>query len=159
MNKPLKLTVLTLALWFIPLSLWAQEDWQTKTIPLDVESGVICVLDGCMMNLSVCETSAAEKLRLIIREKMYKDGLNKEQTYAYLAHVYGEKVLAAPPKKGFNWTVWLLPFVATIGGGAIIYLGLEKWVQPDRSDPSQVKTVPVDPHYEDKLRQELKKYL
>ncbi|HVJ47689.1 cytochrome c-type biogenesis protein [Desulfitobacterium sp.] len=152
--------LLTLVLLLLaPQSLSAQESWGTQPIPTDVESGVICVLDGCMMNLNACETPAAEKLRLNIREKMFKEGLNKEQTYAYLAQTYGEKVLAAPPKRGFNWTVWLTPFVVTIGGGALIYLGLEKWVLSAKPSEEETNPIPIEPEYEKKLEEEIKKYL
>ncbi|AGA68660.1 uncharacterized protein involved in biosynthesis of c-type cytochromes [Desulfitobacterium dichloroeliminans LMG P-21439] len=135
------------------------EEWQTRQIPVEVEQGVVCVLDGCMMNLPSCENVAAEQLRNVIREKMFKDGLNKEQTYTYLAQIYGEKVLAAPPKKGFNWTVWLAPFVLTIGGGAFIYLGLEKWVIPNRLVEPQEDISSIDPELEKQLDEEIKKYI
>lgn len=152
--------LLSLAIMLLaPQSLSAQEEWETRPIPTDVEAGVICVLDGCMMNLNACETPAAQKLRLNIREKMFKDGFSKEQTYAYLVETYGEKVLAAPPKRGFNWTVWLAPFVVTIGGGALIYLGLEKWVFHARESEEESAPVPIDPQYEEKLEEEIKKYL
>lgn len=135
------------------------EEWQTRQIPAEVEQGVVCVLDGCMMSLPSCENVAAEQLRNVIREKMYKDGLTKEQTYTYLAEIYGEKVLAAPPKKGFNWTVWLAPFVLTMGGGVFIYLGLEKWVLPNRQVEPQEDISSMDPELEKQLDQEIKKYI
>ena len=149
-----------LALLFLPTTARANEDWQTRQIPSEVENGVVCVLDGCMMNLAACETLAGEKLRGIIREKMFKEGLNKDQTYAYLVEVYGDKVLAAPPKRGFNWVVWLGPFVATIGGGAFIYLRLEKWVGVSlREEEDQEEAVPLTPDDARRLDEELKKYL
>lgn len=143
---------------FSPLTLRAEE-WQTQEIPLDVEEGIVCVLDGCMMTLPSCENAAAEQLRNVIREKMFKEGMTKEQTYTYLAQVYGEKVLAAPPKKGFNWTVWLAPFVLTLGGGAVIYLGLEKWVFSNREVGQEEDLQPIDPELEKRLDQEVKKYI
>jgi len=154
------LVFLALALVFIltPSAVLA-EDWETKPIPSDVEAGLVCVLDGCMMPLPSCENQAAQQLRGVIKEKMFKDGMNKEQTYSYLAQVYGEKVLAAPPKKGFNWTAWITPFVATIGGGAVIYLGLEKWVIPARKKEDDEESAPIDPEYQERLNKELKKYL
>lgn len=144
------------ALLLAPISAFGSEEWETRPLPLDVESGVICVLDGCMMNLSVCETPAAQKLRGIIREKMYKEGWNKERTYAYLAEVYGDKVLAAPPKRGFNWVVWLGPLAATVTGGAFLYLSLEKWVA---SSQQEQEAAPLDPEEVRRLDEELRKYL
>ncbi len=147
--------IVLLTLLFSPRT-YGSEPWETRPIPLDVESGVICVLDGCMMNLSVCETLAADKLRVVIREKLFKEGFDKEETYAYLAEVYGDKVLAAPPKRGFNWVAWLGPFVATIGGGAFVYLGLEEWVGSSRREED---VAPLDPEDALRLDEELKKYL
>lgn len=146
-----------------PAAAQTAQDWQTRYIPYDVESGVICVPDGCMMNLAACETPAANQLRSIIREKMFKEGLNKEETYAYLAGVYGDEVLAAPPRHGFNWVAYLAPFVATIGGAALIYLGLEKWVsfrQSEVEEPeTETMTEPIAPEQSRLLAEELKKYL
>lgn len=159
MRKFLPLVLIIFISLLAPQSLSAEEDWETRPIPTDVEVGVICVLDGCMMNLNACETQAAQQLRLNIREKMYKEGLSKEQTYAYLVQTYGEKVLAAPPKRGFNWTVWLAPFVVTIGGGALIYLGLEKWVLRSQENEEESTPVTLNPEDEKKLEEEIKKYI
>lgn len=159
MRRFFPLTLVLVTLLLAPQSLSAEESWETRPIPTDVEAGVICVLDGCMMNLNACETQAAQQLRLNIREKMYKEGQSKEQTYAYLVQTYGEKVLAAPPKRGFNWTVWLAPFVVTIGGGALIYLGLEKWVLRSQENEEETAPLPLDPESQKKLDEEIKKYI
>lgn len=153
------LVFLMLATVLRPATAQAAEDWQSKPIPAEVENGVVCVLDGCMMPLPSCENQAAVQLRNIIREKMFKEGMSKDQTYAYLAGVYGDKVLAAPPKRGFNWVAWLGPFVATIGGGALIYLGLDKWVAARRSEEEEAETPPLSADDARRLDEELKKYL
>lgn len=153
------LIVLIMAIVLGPALALADEDWQTMPIPADVENGVICVLDGCMMNLATCETPAAQQLRHIIREKLFKEGMNKERAYAYLASVYGDKVLAAPPRRGFNWVVWLGPFVATIWGGALIYLGLDKWVSAQHREEEETEVPPLSADQMRRLDEELKKYL
>lgn len=153
------LLVLIMAIVLGPTLAQADEDWQTMPIPAEVENGVICVLDGCMMNLAACETPAAQQLRHIIREKLFKEGMSKEQTYAYLVSVYGDKVLAAPPRRGFNWVVWLGPFVATIGGGALIYLGLDKWVSAQHREEEETEIPHLSADQMRRLDEELKKYL
>ena len=164
MIKGLMLLIITALLAFAPNTVLAGEEWQTRQIPLDVESGVVCVLDNCMMNLAACETPAAQTLRTVIREKMYKEGLNKEQTYAYIAQVYGEKALTSPPKKGFNWVAWLMPFIVAGGGVAIVYIGLERWVyhknyEDDDEELEEREASQIDPEYEEKLKIELRRYL
>jgi cytochrome c-type biogenesis protein CcmH len=166
MQRVLFVVVFAALLLFAPTTVLAVEEWQTRQIPLDVESGVVCILDNCMMNLSACDTPAAQKLREVIREKMFKEGLSKEQTYAYLAQVYGEKALTAPPKKGFNWVAWLTPFIAIAGGVAIVYLGLERWVYSGNVSEEEFEaeideTDEIVITYEEKieLEQEIKRYL
>ncbi len=163
MKKGIVFLALALTMLLFPTGVMAAEEWQTKQIPYDVESGVICILDKCYKNLAACDSSAGDVLRGVIREKMFKEGLGKEQVFAYLAQTYGDEVLAAPPKRGFNWIAWLAPFAVTVGGGAIVFLALEKWVIPagkadNHADRSKTAP-PIDPEYEDKLNNELKRYL
>ncbi len=159
MKKVLPVLAVALVLLMLPSRVGAAEDWQTRPIPLDVESGVICVLDGCNMVLSSCDDAAAQKMRGIIREKMYKDGMNRQQLYSYLSSVYGESVLAAPPKRGFDWVAWITPFVAAAGGAVVVYLGLEKWVIPGRDREENHTPEPIDSVYAEQLDEELKRYL
>lgn len=158
-----KMLFILVLLMVVSTPTYAEEDWATRPIPYEIEAKVVCVLDGCMMNLASCNTRAANQLREVIRLKMFKEGLATEQTFNYLVSVYGEKVLAAPPKRGFNWVVWLTPFIATIGGGALIYLGLEKWVvtskdNDDEDEDEKILNAP-DLNYEKKLNEQIKKYL
>ena len=53
---------------------------------------------------------------------------------------YGEKILMAPHKQGFNWVGWLAPFAA-VGGGAVVVGGLiRRWGRraAEHRDLSQV---------------------
>jgi cytochrome c-type biogenesis protein CcmH len=163
MKKSMVFMALALFMVVFPTTALAAEEWETQQIPHDVESGVICTLDKCYKNLAACDSSAGDVLRGVIREKMFKEGLSKEQTYDYLAQTYGDDVLAAPPKRGFNWIAWVTPFVATVGGGAVVFLGLEKWVIPARKKDSTTgkdeTNTPITPEYEEKLNNELKRYL
>lgn len=151
------LVILTLILLLLPSAAYAVQDWQTKDIPSDVEAGLIVVPDGYNVSLSIDDSPNAEQMRKIIREKMFRDGMNKDQLYAYLTGIYGEKVLAEPPKKGFDLLAWLLPLVATIGGAAVVYFGIGKWAGKAR--PERNLGVSIDPEYQDKLDEQMKKYL
>ena len=53
--------------------------------------------------------------RELIREKLAL-GWSSGQIEEFFAEQYGEKVLSVPPRKGFNWLVYLLPPVILIGG-------------------------------------------
>ena len=46
-------------------------------------------------------------------------GYSADEIIAAFEQGYGEKILMAPRKEGFNWVGWLAPFAA-VGGGALV---------------------------------------
>jgi len=89
---------------------------------------------GCAMVLSNCshaECGSREVMTSLIVQKM-AEGQSEEQIIQLFVDQYGEEVLASPPKRGFNLAAWVLPFVAILGGGGVIYLALKKWVKRGR---------------------------
>jgi len=104
-------------------------------------------------NLSVMDSPSelAQEMRSLIRERLLL-GENEEQVKAYFVQKYGEWVLLAPPKKGFNLLVWILPFLAVFGGLGGIMLVLRKWVRRGR----QPKPGPeIAAPYQERLHREL----
>ena len=61
------------------------------------------------------QVELATQMREIVREKL-AEGWSREQVLRFFVDRYGERVLAAPPKKGFNLMVWVVPIVAGVGG-------------------------------------------
>ena len=62
----------------------------------------------------------ARQMKAIVREKL-ADGWTRDQTFQFFVDRYGEEVLAAPPKSGFNLVVWVVPFAAVVAAaGAVI---------------------------------------
>ena len=75
--------------------------------------------------LDVCETKACEQWRELIREKL-AEGWSEEQIKDYFVLQYGDRVLAEPPRRGFNWLVYILPVIFFIGGVIILVSTLHK---------------------------------
>ncbi|MFQ6067895.1 MAG: cytochrome c-type biogenesis protein CcmH [bacterium] len=123
----------------------------------DVARDLICVC-GCGKTLGVCEMEeCAQPMKELIAEKIAQ-GETKDQIIGYFVVQYGEKVLAAPTKKGFNLTAWITPFVAIGIGAGIVYLVLTKWVFRGKiRQQGTRKTHP--PEMEDKYSEKLKKEL
>nr|MBP8998464.1 cytochrome c-type biogenesis protein CcmH [Anaerolineaceae bacterium] len=69
--------------------------------------------------LEVCPTKACAQWRELIREKMSL-GWSDEQIKEYFATQYGEQVLAIPPRRGFNWLIYVVPPLLVIIGGLLI---------------------------------------
>ena len=59
---------------------------------------------------------------------MLDSGLTVEQIIKSQVDEYGETVLSAPTKFGFNLTAWVMPFMALIAGGVGIRKILYTWV-------------------------------
>ena len=53
--------------------------------------------------------------------------MTKAQILDYYVSQYGEAILAAPTKRGFNLIAWVTPFAAIAAGGVVIYLLLQAW--------------------------------
>lgn len=69
--------------------------------------------------LDVCPTKACAQWRDLIREKM-ELGWSERQIKDFFAEQYGDQVLALPPRRGFNWLIYVLPPLILIIGFAFI---------------------------------------
>jgi cytochrome c-type biogenesis protein CcmH len=93
---------------------------------------------GCNMLVSACEgameCSAANGIKAQVMEKLNR-GQSKEEIIGYFVNRFGEKILSAPTKKGFNLTAWILPFFAIVSGGGVFslsYREVEFSISPSR---------------------------
>ncbi|MHB9093577.1 MAG: cytochrome c-type biogenesis protein [Eubacteriales bacterium] len=152
--------ILGAALILSAVPVWAgQVDMKVQK---EIEDSLVCQ-DNCGMILSSCENQTAEYMRKIIVDRLSR-GQSKEQVMGYFVSIYGDKVLAAPPAKGFNITAWVTPFIVILAGGLLIYFVLDKWVlyakleKMDRESEEPKKHADLS-EYEDRLEDELKKYL
>lgn len=114
----------------------------------EIASELRCVV---CQNLSVADSPSdlAKEMRNLVRE-LLQQGKGREEIQAYFVSRYGEFVLLAPPKRGFNLLVWGLPFVAIVVGAWGVYLVARRWTER-REEPAPA----VDPAYAERVRREL----
>lgn len=107
--------------------------------------------------LDVCGTQACAQWRELIREKL-SQGWNEEQIKQYFVAQYGDRVLATPPARGLNWLVYIIPPLAILVGGYILYRAFKAWREPDTAEqaPVSAQTIPQD-EYIKRLEEELGK--
>jgi len=107
-------------------------------------------------NLSVADSPSemAIQMREVIFEKL-KNGESPEQIRGYFVSRYGEWILLAPTRKGFNWIAWLLPFVVILVGAGIIILRIRRAIGRGHG-PNADASHPLDPSYTSQLEAELK---
>ena len=105
--------------------------------------------------LDVCPTQACEQWRATIRDKLAL-GWSEEQIMQYFADQYGDRVLAAPPARGLNWIVYILPPAVILLGALFLFQALRSWtkVKQDEPETRAEKIGPQDP-YVARLEEEL----
>ncbi|MBF0236759.1 MAG: cytochrome c-type biogenesis protein CcmH [SAR324 cluster bacterium] len=106
--------------------------------------------------LSVQESSTGFSLK--IREKvaeLIQEGQSDEQIEAYFVKRYGEWILRAPPKEGFNLILWFLPGVSIVAGLFLVWLRSRYWVQKTKIDPT---AAPLTPEEQKLLDKDLKEF-
>jgi len=100
----------------------------------DLENQLMCKCDDkCGKVLINCTCSTADKNRKKFT-KMLESGLTVDQIVQQQIEKYGETVLSAPTKNGFNLTAWVIPFGALMIGGVGLRRLLNGWVGKNKSD-------------------------
>lgn len=124
----------------------------------DLENALMCKCDDkCGKVLINCTCSTSDKTRAKFT-KMLDSGLTVEQIIKSQVDEYGETVLSAPTKFGFNLTAWVMPFVALIAGGVGVRKILNSWVgkKQQKDVQGEPKEEPVTPgKYSKRLQDEL----
>jgi cytochrome c-type biogenesis protein CcmH len=131
---------------------------QQPTLP-ELERELIC--PTCHESLAVSSSPIADRMRSFIRARIAA-GDTKSEIKSKLVDQFGESVLAAPPKRGFNLLAWLLPFAGLGLGGAALAVLARRWsrVREDAvpTDPSGNGRGPLDPELERRVDEELARF-
>ena len=111
----------------------------------------------CMANtLAEHHSGIALKMRSDIRS-MLREGWSEQRILDHYVAEYGELVLAAPVPRGFNLTVYVLPFVLLILGSVGVLITALRW---SRSRPADEPRGPapraLDPQDAERLARRLR---
>ena len=128
---------------------------QNPTLP-ELERELIC--PTCHESLAASSSPIADRMRAFIRARIAA-GDTKSEIKAKLVDQFGESVLAAPPKSGFNLLAWLLPLAGIVAAATILGVLAYRWSRgrkaPDPADPSANGRFHLDPELERRLDEEL----
>ncbi|MBI3636599.1 MAG: cytochrome c-type biogenesis protein CcmH [Candidatus Rokubacteria bacterium] len=105
-------------------------------------------------NLSVADSPSemAAQMRAVVRERL-ASGERPEQVVQYFVDKYGEWILLAPRRQGFNWLVWGFPVAAVVVGLTAVALVLRRWTR--RAPPRPVTVPAVDADLRERIRREM----
>ncbi|GAB4504498.1 MAG: hypothetical protein Fur0043_14920 [Anaerolineales bacterium] len=109
--------------------------------------------------LDVCPTDACREWREEIR-KMLAEGKTEVEIKQHFVDYYGARVLAEPPRTGFNWLVYLVPPVIILAGAFVLFRALQGWRKasiPEAAEGEQEALSSSQDKYIARLEEELKK--
>jgi cytochrome c-type biogenesis protein CcmH len=111
--------------------------------------------------LDVCPTQACIEWRELIRD-LLAEGQSEAEIKQYFVDRFGDRVLAAPPARGLNWLVYVIPPIAILAGLFILYSALRSWRQTTPAAPAPAGSAPpagakADDEYTQRLEEELRK--
>jgi cytochrome c-type biogenesis protein CcmH len=103
---------------------------------------------GCRLDVYTCRTTdfTCPLSPAIHRDVMalVEGGYGAQEIIDAFVSAYGERVLMAPTKAGFNWLAWLTPFAALGGGAAFVVLLLRRWRATQRRQASATTATSID---------------
>lgn len=139
-----------------PGQVWANDDDYDELI-----TSLMC--PACLAHNEILangQDEGAEQAKEDIKRRLAAGQTKEEIINAYVAQ-YGKQILAVPDKSGFNLMAWVIPPIAVVGGTAFVYLAIRRWVKnhSGRRKITQNAGSAIDPVDENRLHEEMKKYL
>jgi cytochrome c-type biogenesis protein CcmH len=155
--RPLVFLLLALAL-LAPAAALASEERPTLA---ELESEVMCPI--CNTTLELSDSPAADQIRREITRGI-EAGETKSEIKAGLVAQFGEEILAAPPREGFNLLAWILPLAGGLAAAVAIAFAARRWLagrgpEPTAADPAaNGRAAVVDRDLERRLDEELARF-
>jgi cytochrome c-type biogenesis protein CcmH len=155
----ISLLILTLVIFGSLISTEPSQS-QEKTLDDQVNEISHSLLCPVCQGQSVAESNSnlANDMRQVIRKKL-QEGQSRDEIVAYFIETYGETILGAPPAKGVNWVLWILPGLAIVFGlfGIGIFLYQAESKKEKKSEVAEKTESKSDNIYLDKIDEELKR--
>ena len=153
----MKLLVLTLAALVLAAPAVASE--QHPTLP-ELEGQLMCpICEG--ETLAQSDSAPAQQIKAYIQRRI-DQGATRNQIKHELVVMWGQRILAAPPRHGFDLLAWLLPIVGVLGGAAVLGVLAWRWTREREPEPApqrwSLNGHPLGPDEERRLDEELARF-
>jgi cytochrome c-type biogenesis protein CcmH len=126
----------------------------------ELESELMCPI--CAGETLAQSTSApAQRIKAYIAQRIAA-GDTKSEIKGRLVSQWGQRILAAPPRHGFDLLAWVLPLVGLLGGAVILGLLAWRWTRVRDPEPTPQEWAlnghPLGPEEERRLDEELARF-
>lgn len=148
----LALTILLALLFAIPV---AADDGVTDDQINAIASQLYCpVCEN--IPLDTCPTQACVQWRQVIHDKLAA-GWSEAEIKTYFVDQYGDRVLAEPPARGFNWLIYVLPPMVFLAGAYALIRVLKAWQKAPQETAAALGPAANRDPYIERLEEELRK--
>lgn len=113
--------------------------------------------------LDVCPTEACRQWRELIRQQL-AEGKTEDEIKQYFVANYGARVLAEPPRTGFNWLLYIIPPILIAAGAFVLFRAFKEWTKPKSAAAASgleveagTSSVKYEDEYIARLEEELKR--
>jgi cytochrome c-type biogenesis protein CcmH len=111
--------------------------------------------------LAQSDSQAAQRIKVEIQQRIAA-GDTRSQIKRRLVAEWGERILAAPPRHGFDLLAWLLPIAGVLGGAAVLGVLAWRWTREPEPEPEpqrwSLNGHPLEPDEERRLDEELARF-
>lgn len=111
--------------------------------------------------LAQSDSPAARQVKRLIQRRVHacrSEGEIKQELVAE----YGTRILAAPPRHGFDLVAWVLPLIGIVAAAGVLALLAWRWSrtreEPASPGPVSMNGRPLDPELEKRLDEELARF-
>jgi cytochrome c-type biogenesis protein CcmH len=132
---------------------------QHPTLP-ELEGQLMCpICEG--ETLAQSTSPAAQRIKVEIQQRIAA-GDTRSQIKSRLVDEWGTRILAAPPRHGFDLLAWLLPIVGVLGGASVLGVLAWRWTGEREPEPApqrwSLNGHPLGPEEERRLDEELARF-
>ena len=112
--------------------------------------------------LAQSDSAPAQRIKAHLRQRI-DQGWTRSRIIDEEVDIWGTRILAAPPRQGWNLLAWVLPLVGILGGAGVI--GVLAWGWSRKREerehipgPVSLNGRPLDPELERRLDEELARF-
>ena len=117
-----------------------------------LEKEVMC--PTCNSTLELSHAPIADRIRAFIVGRI-DAGDSEKQIKDKLVAEFGERILAAPTKSGFNLIAWVFPFVGIAVAAGVVLVVLRRWRRARRLGGDDEESAPIEPSLDRRIDEEL----